>query len=148
MEKILIVLGISFFICLSGCQDADVENTTAEIVVNKSCLLVVDGMTCEKGCKSIIESKLKQAKGVFGVEVDFEQKMAVVNYDENKISSSELIAIVESIGDALYKAQLVEERVVNDVSPTTKTSAQKEQGASVKEYSFEIPDITEWLDLF
>ena len=99
---------------LVSCQEKN-EKKGAEkkIVTNKKVMAIADvkkvslnieGMTCEIGCARTIQSKLSKTKGVKSAKVNFEEKKGVVEYDANKISEKQIIAIVEHIaGGDLYK---------------------------------------------
>jgi len=70
----------------------------------KKIALNIEGMTCEIGCARTIQSKLSKAEGVKFAEVNFEKKNGIVEYDANKISEKQIIAVVEQIaGGDLYK---------------------------------------------
>ena len=45
----------------------------------------IDGMTCAVGCAKRIESKLAAMEGVKSATVDFEQKLAKVEYNDAKV---------------------------------------------------------------
>jgi len=70
----------------------------------KKVALNIEGMTCEIGCARTIQSKLSKTEGVKFAEVNFEKKKGVVEYDANKVSEEEIVAVVEKIaGGDLYK---------------------------------------------
>lgn len=64
-------------------------------------------MTCV-GCSNTIERALS-AKGIEYAKVDYENMSAFVSFDENVMSSSKIIDIINSIGH--YKAENIEETV-------------------------------------
>ncbi len=59
----------------------------------------IEGMSCAVGCAKTIEKKLAKMEGVTKVEVDFEKKMATVNFDAAKLSPETLVEAVESAAD-------------------------------------------------
>jgi Cu+-exporting ATPase len=70
----------------------------------KKVALNIEGMTCEIGCARTIQSKLSKTEGIKFAEVNFEKKNGIVEYDANKVSEKEIIAVVEKIaGGDLYK---------------------------------------------
>ncbi len=70
----------------------------------KKVALDIEGMTCEIGCARTIQSKLSKTEGVKFAEVNFEKKKGVVEFDANKISEKQIVAVVEQIaGGDLYK---------------------------------------------
>ena len=50
----------------------------------------IEGMTCAIGCAKTIEKKLATMKGVKSAKVDFEKKLAQVEYDESIVKPSSL----------------------------------------------------------
>lgn len=70
----------------------------------KKVALNIEGMTCEIGCARTIQSKLSKIEGIKFAEVNFEKKKGIVEYDANKVSEKEIVAVVEKIaGGDLYK---------------------------------------------
>ena len=64
----------------------------------------IEGMTCEMGCAKTIEKKLAGMEGVKSAKVDFEAEMAMVEYDEAKVTTNSLEEAVAEAGDA-YKVK-------------------------------------------
>lgn len=65
----------------------------------------VEGMTCAMGCAKTIEEKLSEMDGVQKAEVDFETKMATVNFDADKLKTEDLRKAIEACADGkTYKA--------------------------------------------
>ncbi|MEN8185706.1 MAG: heavy-metal-associated domain-containing protein [Bacteroidota bacterium] len=63
----------------------------------------IEGMTCEIGCAKLIQSKLYKTEGVKFAKVSFEDKNGNIEFDENKISTKELTAVIQEIaGGDLY----------------------------------------------
>ena len=46
----------------------------------------IDGMTCAIGCAATIEKKISKMEGVKSAKVDFDRKLAMVEYDETKVT--------------------------------------------------------------
>jgi mercuric ion binding protein len=68
----------------------------------------IDGMTCPEGCAKTIEKKLSEMDGVQNAKVDFDKKLATVNFDLDKLKSDDLVKAVESTGDGqTYKVSNV-----------------------------------------
>ena len=59
----------------------------------------IEGMTCAMGCAKTIEEKLADMDGVQNAKVDFETKMATVNFDLDKLKSEDLVKAAESCAD-------------------------------------------------
>jgi Cu+-exporting ATPase len=55
----------------------------------------IEGMTCAMGCAKMIENKLGNLEGVKEAKVDFENKTAVVEFDDAKQNGASLKETVE-----------------------------------------------------
>ena len=77
----------------------------------------IDGMTCEIGCAKLIERNINKMDGVKSVEVDFERKLAMVEYDEAMVNHTSLESTVTKSSDT-YK--------VSDMKTVDAFSAKKE----------------------
>lgn len=62
----------------------------------------IDGMTCAMGCAKTIEKQMAKMDGVKSAVVDFEKELAMVEYDENKLTPQSLEAAVAKVSD-VYK---------------------------------------------
>ena len=60
---------------------------------------VVEGMTCQAGCANNIKKHLENTDGVLWAKVDKESKSAVIQYDKTKLSETDLISVIEKVGD-------------------------------------------------
>ncbi len=60
----------------------------------------IEGMTCQIGCANTIEKKIAKMEGVKSVVVDFDTRMAMVEYDNAKVTPTSLEEAVGSVGDA------------------------------------------------
>ncbi|WP_246124781.1 heavy-metal-associated domain-containing protein [Algibacter pacificus] len=59
----------------------------------------IEGMTCAIGCAATIEKKISKMEGVKSSKVDFDKKLAMVEYDEAKVSPESLTKTVTSVAD-------------------------------------------------
>lgn len=59
----------------------------------------IEGMTCAMGCAKTIEKKLANMDGVKSAKVDFGKKLAMVEYDDAKVTTSSLAETVKKVGD-------------------------------------------------
>ena len=64
----------------------------------------IEGMTCEMGCAKTIEKKIAKIDGVKSAKVDFKNKIAMVEYNEDKVTHSDLEETVTKVGK-VYKVQ-------------------------------------------
>lgn len=62
----------------------------------------IDGMTCAIGCARTIERKIAKMDGVKSTKVDFDRKLAMVEYDEAVVNHEALEATVSKTAD-IYK---------------------------------------------
>jgi periplasmic mercuric ion binding protein len=62
----------------------------------------IEGMTCQAGCARNIQNKLSKMAGVTLCEVSFENKKAIVEFDDSKISEKEMIAEIQKIHGGQY----------------------------------------------
>lgn len=59
----------------------------------------IDGMSCAIGCAKTIEKELADMDGVQNAKVDFDTKQATVNFDADKLTSTDLVKKVEATAD-------------------------------------------------
>ncbi len=64
----------------------------------------IDGMTCAMGCAKTIEKKMAKMEGVKTAKVDFDKRLAMVEYDEAKVSPESLESTVTKVAD-IYKVK-------------------------------------------
>lgn len=64
----------------------------------------IEGMTCAMGCAKTIEKKIAKMDGVKSAKVDFEKELAMVEYDEAKVTTNSLEEAVTKAGDT-YKVK-------------------------------------------
>jgi len=64
----------------------------------------IDGMTCAMGCAKTIEKKMAKMEGVKMAKVDFDKELAMVEYDEAKVTPNSLKEAVAKVSD-IYKVK-------------------------------------------
>lgn len=62
----------------------------------------IEGMTCAMGCAKTIENKLAKMDGVKSATVDFDKKLAMVEFDDTKVTTNLLEQTVTKVSDT-YK---------------------------------------------
>jgi Cu+-exporting ATPase len=62
----------------------------------------IDGMTCAIGCAATIQKKISKMNGVKSATVDFDRKLAMVEYNEAKVNPTTLEETVTKVSDT-YK---------------------------------------------
>tara|TARA_R110002050_G_scaffold94765_2_gene197149 strand:- start:5560 stop:5949 length:390 start_codon:yes stop_codon:yes gene_type:complete len=75
----------------------------------------INGMTCAIGCAATIEKKIAKMEGVKSAKVDFDKKLAMVEYNEAKVTPSLLEETVTKVAD-IYK--VVDMKTVDAFSST------------------------------
>lgn len=83
----------------------------------------IEGMTCAVGCAKTIEKKLAKMDGVKSAKVDFDKKLAMVEYNEDQLSPNNLAEAVKMAGDA-YSVENMQ--TVDHFSTEKNTTANKE----------------------
>lgn len=59
----------------------------------------IEGMTCAMGCAKTIEKKIAKLEGVKSATVDFDKRLAMVEYDDAKVTSTSLEEAVKNAGE-------------------------------------------------
>ncbi|MCB0423639.1 MAG: heavy-metal-associated domain-containing protein [Mangrovimonas sp.] len=111
LSKITFVLLVLFvFSCKQEQPEVKTIETAGETAVKQmdpnasyaKAEFTIDGMTCAIGCAKTIETKLAGMEGVQTATVDFDKKLAMVVYNEAKVSPETLTETVTKAGEA-YK---------------------------------------------
>lgn len=93
-------------------QNLDPNASYAKVEFN------IEGMTCAMGCAKTIEKKMAKMEGVKMAKVDFDKRLAMVEYDEAKVSPASLEETVAKVSD-VYKVQ--DMKVVDDFGKEAKS---------------------------
>ena len=114
------------------------------VIANTSCALSIEGMMCEKGCKTTIQQKLSNTSGVVSCAVEFEEKTVIIDFDNKVVTSKELIRVVDEIADGrIYRASLLEEGVfIQEAGPGTVGSSSESDAVRVSDYSLRLPNFS------
>ncbi|WP_134355774.1 heavy-metal-associated domain-containing protein [Flavobacterium psychrophilum] len=125
MKNIKITLGIliataSIFVsCKKENTVSKTENTSVTTTISKTDSSIskqakqttsfnIEGMTCAIGCAKTIENKLVSLDGVQKATVDFDKKMAIIQYDATVQTPEKLVQTVEAVADGkTYKVSNV-----------------------------------------
>lgn len=105
----LVVLTLAFASCKNETtpEVITVETETAEVAVVEldpnatyaKAEFTIEGMTCAMGCAKTIEKKMAKMDGVKSAKVDFDTRLAMVEYDEAKVNATSLEEVVKKAGD-------------------------------------------------
>jgi len=112
---IVAVLALSFIACKDEAKpevktvegevsEKDVAQTLDPNATYAKVEFGIDGMTCAMGCAKTIEKKMAKMDGVKSAKVDFDKRMAMVEYDEAKVTPESLEKTVTSVAD-VYKVK-------------------------------------------
>ena len=109
--KNIIVCAVLALFLLNCKNDAKPEIKTVSIETAKAidpnatyakAEFTVEGMTCAIGCAATIEKKIAKMEGVTYAKVDFDKKLAMVEYNETLVNPDLLEKTVTGVADA-YK---------------------------------------------
>lgn len=131
MKKLLFISLVSL-VLLSGCKNGTSNNQNIAIAEVK---MQIEGMVCETGCAKKIQSTLANTKGVTNAEVNFETGVASIQFDKNKIETTDLVNAVNKINGNLYSAKIVFKPNKNQVNTNTELKKQKPETQPNEEVS-------------
>lgn len=101
----LALSGVLFTSCKESAAEAT-ETITTETSTNETVAVQpetasfsIEGMSCSIGCAKTIEKELAGMDGVQSATVDFDTKMAKVEFDATKQSAEKLVEAVEAAAD-------------------------------------------------
>ena len=104
--KLMLVIAITTLTLASCKKDSTkvVAKTIATNTISPDAKLAttsfnIEGMTCAVGCAKTIEKELNKTNGVKTATVDFDKKVAKVEYDSNAQSPEKLKQLEEKTGD-------------------------------------------------
>lgn len=111
----------SFAFTLTSCKDTasgapeettttTEQSSTADAQADaklQTASFAVEGMSCAVGCANHIQKRLAKFEGVNQAEVDYENKTAKVTFDANRVSTDDLIKVIQESADGqTYTATL------------------------------------------
>lgn len=115
MKKTLFIFALSTLFLTSCKDDAKAPNevsaevktetkTTAAVGKIETASFSIEGMSCEIMCASKIQKELAASDGVQKATVDFDKKLATVEYDADVTTPEKLVEMVEAVnGGDTYK---------------------------------------------
>ena len=107
----LAIVTLFAFSCKNEAKPEVVTSPNSEITTNNEVAkldpnanyakaeFTIEGMTCAMGCAKTIEKKIAKLDGVHFVYVDFEKELAMVEYDDAKVTPESLENTVTSVAD-------------------------------------------------
>jgi Cu+-exporting ATPase len=111
--KNIMVLAVMVLLTVSCKNEVKPEVKTVEVASKTSKTIdpnakyakaefIIDGMTCEIGCAKTIEKKIAKMEGVKSAKINFDRKLAMVEYNEAKVTPTTLETTVTNVAD-IYK---------------------------------------------
>ncbi len=108
------VLACLLFIGCKDNQQAEVKTVAVETTATKKdpnatyakAEFSIDGMTCAIGCAATIQKNLNKKDGVAFAKVDFDKKLAMVEYNEQKLSLEDIATAVVEVSDTYTVSDL------------------------------------------
>jgi Cu+-exporting ATPase len=98
MKKYILLFFSLFIFACNQTENERVATADSKAVVQ------IDGMTCEVGCKKVIEKKMRTQPGVVAFDIDFESKEAQIEYDSEMTNAEQLVAEINQINNGAYSA--------------------------------------------
>lgn len=107
----LAIVTLFAFSCKNEAKPEVVTSPNSEITTNNEVAkldpnanyakaeFTIEGMTCAMGCAKTIEKKMAKTEGVKSATVDFDKKLAMVEYDDAKVTPESLENTVTSVAD-------------------------------------------------
>ena len=74
------------------------ETNSKDLAYSKA-TFEIEGMTCEMGCARTIEKRLAKMDGVKQAKVNFEEKNAIVEFDEAKLNTEKIEQAVTKVSE-------------------------------------------------
>lgn len=123
---------ITFVCFIQSCFTGEVSSDSASNNQNQVAVVNIEGMTCAMGCAKAIESNLVDLKGVKSANVDFDNKIAKVEYSKKDLDKAEIIAAIKSTnGGGIYEVTSFE--LEEFVKSSSETKAKQKKSESDKE---------------
>ena len=85
-------------------ETSEVKSTLDPNATYSKAEFTIEGMTCEMGCAKTIEKKLAKLEGVKSAKVDFDKELAMVEYDDARVTMASLEETVTKTGE-VYKVK-------------------------------------------
>mgnify|MGYP001564640120 FL=1 len=130
---VIVAISLSVLACKNNIEpevktvDLETSNkkTTAKLDPNATYAKVefnIKGMTCAMGCAKTIEKKMAKLEGIKMAKVDFDKELAMVEFDEAKVTPKTLKEAVAKVSD-IYK--------VEEIKKVDAFSSEKKQEAKM-----------------
>ncbi len=122
------------------------SDSKAELVLADShSTFHIEGMTCAEMCAKRIEDKIARTVGVKNCTVDFENKIASLNYNSQVIEIEAIVLMVEEMSEEKYTVSDLKTEEITNSQNNIKSSSENETRQILSTPSFEIPNLLDYL---
>lgn len=127
-----------------GCSNnsIDMNNDNVEVFTNHQSEFLVKGMMCERGCSSYLKNKISEYTGVVNCNIDFSETKLLVDYNNEMVSSDELIAFVNDLNNGQYSLELLSDKTITNANTENNLSNSQEDEINVVDFGFQLPNLT------
>ena len=100
-----------------GCGQTNSSEYKEEVlaVADTKAEMRIDGMSCQAGCAAYIDEELQKVSGVVSADINFENKLASINYDNSLISEHDIVSLINSLKDSAYSVSSVKVEILKTV---------------------------------
>ncbi|PYS48605.1 MAG: mercuric transport protein periplasmic component [Acidobacteria bacterium] len=102
-NRVAVLLGLIFLLSLTA---------TSASAATRTATIHIEGMHC-KMCSASVTKALKATDGVEKVEVSFEKGVAVVQYDDQKVTETKLREVINGTGFKVVEEKTASNTVAN-----------------------------------
>ncbi|MFN4298891.1 MAG: heavy-metal-associated domain-containing protein [Thermaurantimonas sp.] len=107
-----VILFVTVLSIALACSTQSADNAKTEVnktaVATTSAELEIRGMTCEVGCKKLIEKNIRKMAGVTKFEIDFKHNSAYLEYDSSITDAEKVKEMINSINNGTYSATVLD----------------------------------------
>lgn len=103
-----LIASLVVMLLLAACGQTSTKNqesTDGKIAVaNTAAELEIRGMTCETGCKKLIEKNVRKIAGVTQFDIDFAQNSAHLEFDSSITDAEKVKEVIDGLSNGAYMA--------------------------------------------
>jgi len=153
MKNILVnLVAVSSLIMVLGCSGdqtsvEDAINTESNAyLANTIANIEIEGMACEVMCGGQIKESLSGIAGIVSCDLDFDNKLATVKFDNNTTSKDEMINVIQELNSGQFKVVSSNEKSLGSSDEDVLNSNRADQSVEViSTTGFHFPNIIDAL---
>jgi len=153
MKNLLVnLVAVSSLIIVLGCSGDQVAienavNTESNAyLANTIANIEIEGMACEVMCGGKIKEGLSGIEGIVSCDLDFDNKLATVKFDNKTTSKDEMINVIQELNSGQFKVISSNEKSLDSSSEDVLNSNSAEQSVEViSTTDFHFPNIIDAL---